>query len=78
MPRLRAAGDNLAEAAEPFAHGLADRLPRLELRATPGDVDEQAAGRAVIDHEQDEHLAIPEGRRRPDLVGSPARLLARA
>lgn len=43
-----AQSDALAEAAELFAHRLADRLQRLEPQVAPGDVDAQATDSAVL------------------------------
>lgn len=62
MGQVHAPGDALAEAAELFAHGQAQRLEGLEPRAATGDADSQAAGRAVVDHGKDGHLPDPESK----------------
>ena len=58
MAQLQAAGDGLAEGAEGEAHGLAERLERLEARRPPGSVDAQALGRGVVDGDEDRGLAL--------------------
>ena len=69
VAQLQAIRDALAEGAETGAHGLAQRLERLETRRAAGSVDAQALGRGVIDGDEDRGLALAgQGRGR---IGAP-------